>query len=163
MWLRWIASAWKNGGDAGLGRASAGKYTYSLGVELSGGRSAAGAMQRKRIAWAGVLRYRRKPGNDLGSVAEVQPGRCQRRHVQRLADMASVIGPLCVLMEERSARRKINQCNASQQRQRTAQRSSPEIGFPQSHLSTLNLSTLDGRTTRMVALYELTLTTRFQS
>jgi len=73
---------------------------YSLGVELSGGRSAAGAMQGKRIAWAGVLRQRRKPGNDLRGAAEVQPGRRQRRHMESLADMASVIGPLRVLMEE---------------------------------------------------------------
>ena len=116
-----------------FGRASAGKYTYNLGVELRGGRSAAGAMQGKRIAWAGVLRYRRKPGNDLGSAAEVQPGRCQRRHVQRLADMASVIGPLRVLMEERSARRKIAQCNASQQRQQAARDRSPENGSLRMH------------------------------
>ena len=116
--------------------ASVGKYTYSLGVELSRGRSAAGTMQGKGIAWAGVLRHRRKPGNDLRSAAEVQSGHFQRRHVQRLADMASVIGPLCVLMEERSARRKIQQRNAGHQRERTARDRSPESGSPRMHRAT---------------------------
>ena len=108
-------------------------------------------MQRKRITGRGVPRQRRKPCNDLWSAAEVQPGRSQRRHMQRLADMARIIGPIRVLMEERSTRRKEEQRSAGQQRQRPARVRSSENGFPRMHLSTRYRSRLDERTTCLVA------------
>jgi hypothetical protein len=73
-------------------------------------------MQRKRIAWRGVPRQRRKPSDDLRVAAEVYPGRSQHRHMQRLADMASRIRPIRMLVKERAACREIEQRNASQQR-----------------------------------------------
>jgi hypothetical protein len=108
-------------------------------------------MQGKRIAGCSVLRQRRIPANDPWGAAEVQPGRRQRRHVQRLADMASGIGPIGVLVEERSARSEIQQCSASQQGQRATYNRSSENGFPRIHLPTLYLSTFDVRKPRLVA------------
>ncbi len=46
---------------------------------------------------------------------KVKPGSRQRRHVQRLADVAGGIGPIRMFVEERAARRKIEQRGASQQ------------------------------------------------
>ena len=86
--------------------ASACKYTSSQRAGLGGGRCASGAMQGKGIAWRRVLRQRRIPGDDLRRAGEIKPGGRQRRHVQRLADMAGGIRPIRMLVEERAARRK---------------------------------------------------------
>ena len=101
-------------------------------------------MQRKGIAWRCVLRQRRIPGDDLRRADEVQPGGRQRGHVQRLADMAGVLRPIRMLVEERTARRKEQQGSAGHQRHRAAHSGSSENRFLQMHLSTLYLSTLDG-------------------
>src|SRR5713226_2988210 len=108
-------------------------------------------MQRKGMAWRYVLRQRRIPSDHLRRADQVQPGSRQRRHVQRLANMAGVLRPIRMLVEERTARRKIEQRGASQQRQRAARNRSPENPFLRIHLSTLYLSTLDARTNRLVA------------
>jgi hypothetical protein len=108
-------------------------------------------MQRKGIASRCVLRQRRKPRNHLRCADEIQPGSRQRRHVQRLADMASVLGSIRMLVEERAARDKIEQCGASQQRQRAAPNISSENSSMQIHVFTLYLSTFDVRKPRLVA------------
>ena len=108
-------------------------------------------MQREGIAWRCVLRQRRIPGDDLRRVDEIESGRRQRGHVQRLADVAGGIGPLLMFVEDRAARGKIEQRGASQQRQRAAPNRSSENSFPRIHLSTLHRSTLDVRTSRLVA------------
>ena len=94
-------------------------------------------MQREGIAWRGVLRQRRIPGDDLRRADEVQPGSRQRRHVQRLAHVAGSIGPIRVLVEKGAARGEKKQRGASQQRQRAAHNGSPENAFLRIHLSTL--------------------------
>ncbi len=98
-----------------------------------------------------MVRQRRKPGDNLKRVGKIQPGSRQRRHVQRLADMAGRIGPIRMLVEERTARGKIDQRRTSYQRQRAAHLASPENRSPQIHLSTLYRSTLDVRTSGLVA------------
>src|SRR6266478_2828870 len=81
-----------------------GNTLQARGKELNSRRRASGAMQREEIACRHVLRQRRIPGDDLRCAAEVQPCSRQRRHMQRLADMAGSIGPIRVLVEERTAR-----------------------------------------------------------
>ena len=71
--------------------------------------------------------------------------------MQRLADMAGGIGPIRMLVEERTARRKKQQRGASQQCQPAAYKRSPENRFLRIHLSTLYLSTFDARAYRLVA------------
>jgi hypothetical protein len=83
-------------------------------VDLSGGRSAPGAMQREGIARRYMLRQRRIPGNDLRRADKIKPRRRQRRHMQRLANMAGRIGPICMLVEQGAARCKIEQRSASE-------------------------------------------------
>src|ERR1700736_4350055 len=108
-------------------------------------------MQRKGIARRCMLRQRRKPGDDLRPADKIQPGRRQGGHVQRLADMAGGVGPIRMLVEERAARGKIKQRDASQQCQRAAHSSSFENSSLRIHLSTLYLSTFDVRKPRLVA------------
>src|SRR5260370_28101664 len=79
-----------------------GNTLQARGKELNSRRRASGAMQREEIAWRHVLRQRRIPGDDLRCAAEVQPCSRQRRHVQRLADMARGIPPPCMLVVKRS-------------------------------------------------------------
>jgi len=67
-----------------------------------------------------MLRQRRMPSDKFGRAAQVQPGRCQDRHMQHLADMAGGIGTVRVLVEERAARGKIEQRSARQERYGTA-------------------------------------------
>jgi hypothetical protein len=108
-------------------------------------------IERKRISWRRVLWQRGVPGDDLRCADEVQPGSRQRVQVQRLANVASRIGPVGMLVEERAARRKKEQRGACENRQRAAYSGSPENGFLRLHLSTLYCSTLDGGLTRLVA------------
>jgi hypothetical protein len=74
-------------------------------------------MQREGIAWSRMLRERKIPGDKLRRADEIERGRCQRRHVQRLANMASGIGAFAVFVKETAARGKVQQRSASQQRQ----------------------------------------------
>ena len=120
-------------------------------MELSDRRRASGAMQREGIARRHVLRQRRKPGDNLKRAGKIQPGSRQRRHVQRLADMAGRIGPIRMLVEKGAARGEIKQRRTSYQRQRAAHHASPENRSPQIHLSTLYLITFDGPIGGLVA------------
>ena len=98
-----------------------------------------------------MLWERRIPGDDLRRADEIQPRGRQQRHVQRLADMAGGIRPIRMLVEQSAARGKKEQRGASQQRQRAAHEHSSEDGPLRLHQATLQLSTLDGRTSRLVA------------
>ena len=70
-------------------------------------------MQGKGIAWRRVLRRRRIPGDNLRCAAEVQAGGRQRGHVQRLADMAGIVGTLGMPVGQSGAKRKVQQRAAS--------------------------------------------------
>src|SRR5260370_21145829 len=120
--------------------ASTWKYTSSQEVRLGGRGCAPGAMQRKRIPRRCVLRQRRIPSNDLRGAGEIKPGSCQRRHVQRLTDMAGSIGPICMLVEQGAAGRKKEQRGASKHRQRATRHSSSENGYPQVHKRQFSLA-----------------------
>jgi hypothetical protein len=103
----WIEAAGKMAVTLALDRPARENTLQASGEKLSGGRCAPGAMQRKGIAWRRVLWQRRIPGDDLRSPDQIKPRGRQRRHVQRLADMAGGIGPIRMLVEEGAARRKI--------------------------------------------------------
>jgi hypothetical protein len=92
-------------------------YTASLWKKLSDGRGAPGAVQRKRIARGYMRGERRKPCDKLDVAAQVKAGRRQCRHVQRLADMASRVWPVGMLVKV-TARHEEQQHGTSQQRQR---------------------------------------------
>jgi hypothetical protein len=115
----WIEAAGKRAVTLTRERVSARNYISGLGKKLSGGRCAPGAVQRKRIARGYMFGERRKSCDKLDAVAQVQAGRRQCRHVQRLADMASRVRSVGVLVEV-TAGHKEQQHGASQQRQCTA-------------------------------------------
>src|SRR6266478_4468777 len=94
--------------------------------ELSGGRCAGSAMQGKRIARSRVRRERKIPSNEFGYVDEVERGRSQRRHVQRLADVASRPGTTGVVVEDCPARGKVEHRRARQQCQRATRKLPPK-------------------------------------
>ena len=110
-------------------RSAHGNTLQASGVELSGGRSAPGPVQRKGIARRRVLWQRSIPGDDLRRADEIKPGSSQRRHMQCLADVAGIVRSLGVGVGERSANREVQQRGASQHRQRTAHNGSPENSF----------------------------------
>jgi len=74
-------------------------------------------MQRERIAWRNVLRKRKIAGDELRCTNKIKARRGQGRHVQRLANVASGVGTIRVMVQERAARRKVQQRGKSQQRQ----------------------------------------------
>jgi hypothetical protein len=83
-----------------------------------------------------MLRQRSISGNQLGSRNKVKRRSRERRHVQRLADVAGVFRSALMLVEEAPARRKIQQNGASQNSQRPARRGPPEYSSTQSHQAT---------------------------
>jgi hypothetical protein len=83
-----------------------------------------------------MLRQRSISGNQLGSGNKVKRRSRERRHVQRLADVAGVFRSALMLVEEAPARRKIQQNGASQNSQRPARRGPPEYSSTQSHQAT---------------------------
>ena len=95
-------------------------------------------MQGKRIARRYVTRQRRIPGDDLRRADEIKVCGHQRRHVQRLANVAGRVGPVRIrmLVEERPARREIEQRSASQHRQRAVCGRPSENGSPRVHVAT---------------------------
>jgi len=114
VWLLWIKTAGKKAVTLAFNKAGARKYTSSQGEKSGGGgRCAPGAMQREGIAWRRVLRQRCIPGDDLRRADEIEPGSRQRRHVQRLADMAGIVGALGVPMGQRRAKREVQQSATS--------------------------------------------------
>ena len=78
--------------------------TIESEMALRGGRGAPGAMQGKRITRGRVQRERGIPSNKLGGADEIERRRRQRRHVQRLANMARCVRTLRVLVKEATAR-----------------------------------------------------------
>lgn len=75
-------------------------------------------MQRKRVAWRIVSRERRIAGDEFGHANKIEARRGQRRHVQRLANVAcGVVGTIRVVVQERAARGKVQHRGKSQQRQ----------------------------------------------
>ena len=93
-------------------------------------------MQGKRIAWCNVCRKRRKPDDQLGSGDEVQSGRSQRGHLQRLADVASSFPTIRMVVEDAGPCCEIQQHGACKRRQRPARnglsedRPTPSHDFP---------------------------------
>ena len=87
-------------------------------------------MQGKRITRCRVRRERGIPGNLPRCADEIERRRRQRRHVQRLANMAGGVGTLGVLMKEAAARGEIQQRGAGQYRQRALRRRSSENRIP---------------------------------
>jgi hypothetical protein len=79
-------------------------------------------MQSAKILWRGVIRKSDMPRNFPRLRNEVQRSRGQRRHVQRLADVASRIRPAGVMMQNGAASREIQQRYATQYRQRASAR-----------------------------------------
>src|SRR5712664_3083682 len=140
VWFLWIGAAGKMAVTLAPNTPAHGNTLQVRGDKSGDGRCAPGAMQREGIAWRCVLRQRRIPGNDLRRADKVKPGSRQRRHVQRLADVAGGIGPIRMFVEERAARRKIEQRGASQQRQRVAHNRSPENGYAPVHKRHLSLT-----------------------
>ena len=74
-------------------------------------------MQGKRIARRRMLRERRIAGDELGRADKIQVRRGQCRHMQRLANVASGIGTIRVMVQERAARSEIQYRRKGQQRQ----------------------------------------------
>jgi hypothetical protein len=73
-------------------------------------------MQRNGIRWNCVFRERRMPRHLLRFRNQVQARSCQSGHVQRLANVASRLRPIGVVMEKRTARGKVEQRHATQNR-----------------------------------------------
>ena len=74
------------------------------------------AVQRKRIARRSVLRERKISGDQFGCRDEIESCRGQHGHMQRLADVASRIRAIRMLVEEAAARREVQQNGAGQYR-----------------------------------------------
>lgn len=94
-------------------------------------------MQCKWIAWSIVLRQRRKAGDELRRANKIRAGLGQRRHMQRLANVASGVGTIRVMVKERAARAKVQQRHKGQQRQCASQTRSSEDASRGMHLATL--------------------------
>jgi hypothetical protein len=73
-------------------------------------------VQRKRIARRSVLRERRIASDQFGSSDKVESRCGQRRHMQRLANVARGFRTTRVMVEQAPARREIQQNRASQHR-----------------------------------------------
>jgi hypothetical protein len=64
---------------------------------------------------------------------KIQGSRCQRRHVQRLANMARRLRPALMVVEECAASREKEQYSAAQQRQHAVRARPPRYGSLRSH------------------------------
>ena len=83
-------------------------------------------MQRNGIRWNCVFRERRMPSNLLCFRNQIQACSRQSGHVQRLADVASRLRPIGMVVEKRAARSKVEQRHAAQDGQRA-----PRIPMPE--------------------------------
>jgi hypothetical protein len=94
-------------------------------------------VERKRIRWSCVLRERSVPGDLLRSGEQVEGCRGQRRHVQRLASVASGVLPVSSagVAVERRARDEVQQRQAAQYSQRAPQTPLPGNRPPRVHTS----------------------------
>jgi hypothetical protein len=75
-------------------------------------------MQRNGIRWDRVFWEGRMPCDLLRLRNQVEAGSGQGGHVQRLANVASRLRPICMVVEKRTARGKIEQRYATQNCQR---------------------------------------------
>ncbi len=82
-------------------------------------------MERKGIRWSRVLRERGVPSDLLRLRNQVEGCGRQRRHVQRLANVASRVGVAGVMVERR-ARDEVQQRQATQYSQRAPRTFVPE-------------------------------------
>ena len=83
---------------------------------LRGGRGARRAVKRKRIQRRNAIWRCGMPRNFLRFGNEVERRRGQRRHMQRLANVASGIRSAGVMMQNRAASREIQQREAAEYR-----------------------------------------------
>src|SRR5215469_1370174 len=101
-----------------LARPSPGNTLRARRVRLDDGRCAGSAVERKRLAHHEVLWQRGIPGHRLEDRTEAQPGRCERGHVQRLAEVAGGVRAVAMLVKKRSACREKQQGGASKHGER---------------------------------------------
>jgi hypothetical protein len=80
---------------------------------LSGRGSPRSSVQSERILRRGIIRQSGMPRNFPCFRNEVQRSRGQRRHVQRLADVASGVRAAGVLVRERAASREVQEGHAA--------------------------------------------------
>jgi hypothetical protein len=83
-------------------------------------------MEGNGIRWDCVFRERRVPRHLLDFGNQVQAGGCQRGHMQRLANVASRLRPIRMVVEKRAARGKVQQRHATQNRQCAPRSPMPE-------------------------------------
>lgn len=83
-------------------------------------------MERRGIRLSDVLRDRRMPCHLLRLGNQVQTRSRQGRHVQRLANVASCLRPIRMVVEKRAARGKVKQRHATQNCQRAPRTPVPE-------------------------------------
>jgi len=102
-------------------------------------------MQGKGIACSRVVRERRVPGNRLRFRNQVEWRGRQRRQMQRLANVASRIRTICMLVQQSATRREKQQRGACKQRQRPANGYTSSFGPHHSHNSTFHRNTFRPR------------------
>jgi hypothetical protein len=102
-------------------------------------------MQGKGIACSRVVRERRVPGDWLRFRDQVEWRSRQRRQMQRLANVASRIRTICMLVQQSATRREKKQRGACKQRQRPANGYTSSFGPHHSHGSTSHRSTFHSR------------------
>jgi hypothetical protein len=95
-------------------------YTSNLGEKLRGRRSAPSVMQGKGIACSRVVRERRVPDDRLRFRDQVERRSRQRRQMQRLANVASRVRTIRMLVQQSATRREKKQSGACKQRQPAA-------------------------------------------
>jgi hypothetical protein len=93
-------------------------------------------MERKGIQLGDMPGQHRVPGNLLSVRNQVQAGGCQGGHVQRLANVASRLRPIRMVVEKRAARGKVEQRHATQNCQRAPRTPVPEDRYPRVHTLT---------------------------
>jgi len=71
-------------------------------------------MKRERIEWGSILRKNSMPGDLPRFRNQIQGRSGQRRHVQRLANVAGSLRATGVLVNENAASREIQESNAAQ-------------------------------------------------
>ena len=93
-------------------------------------------MQSERILWRGVIRQSGMRRNFPRFGNEVERRRGQRRHMQRLANVASGIRAAGVMMQNRATSREVQQREAAQYRQSApARQFEPRMHFLALHTS----------------------------
>jgi hypothetical protein len=113
-------------------------------------------MESKGIQWGGMLRDGSVPTNLLRLGDQAQRSSCQRRHVQRLANVTSRIRRVAVVMVERCARNEVQQRQAAQDRQGAAQAVVAEDGSDRVHTLIVQCTSLDGLYRVLVAAIAVT-------